>query len=202
MSDYDPSVRVGLSEMVGRTPGLEEAYEIADKALDAMRDLNYWQEQVMISIDDTSGLESDITSSEEDACSDSEMRLVLRRSREDFYSKRPKERHAGGFRKLWTPSLSPPTSAKSLGSRRAVASSSKPSAQREKLRAPSSPRHLLHNRTPEAPLQFTNESSSSRSAGKRPLQSTPIQHLSTFDIALGGLNRSRKEPSDIVEGEM
>ncbi|KAG9192050.1 hypothetical protein G6011_10784 [Alternaria panax] len=226
MSDFDPFIPFMHEEMVGSTPGLGDAYEMANNALEAFLDLDDWREQVMNRISDAECSDNEATDSDGDACSQPEMRQALRLSREEFYRKRPKEKDDSSSAKLPTLSASPPILAGYPSNQRiavpadaggssnlfitaqegplnVVARSSQPTSQRGKLRAPFSSRDQSHGPGSDMPVNLTDDSSYSRSAGKRPVESEPFSQSSFFDRTLGDLNHSRKESvSDAIEGEI
>ncbi|CAI9635863.1 hypothetical protein GT037_000922 [Alternaria burnsii] len=117
MSDYDPFVPFRHKEIVGNTPGLGNAYEMANNALEASLGLDYWREQVTNTTSDAEYSESGATGSDGDTCSEPEMRKALRLSREKFYDKQSKEETVRNA-KLPTPSISPHTPARGLGYQR------------------------------------------------------------------------------------
>jgi hypothetical protein len=211
---------------MGNTPGLGDAYEMANNILDAGVGLDYWQEQVTNPVNDASGSESDEASSDEEGCSDLELRQTLRLSREDFCSKQLRKRVARCTASLPTSSLSPLTLTRCSGNHQGavaaqvngastsftptwiappstVASLSDFPDHDGKPRAPSSSGDRLHVYRPDTPIDLTNEGTSSRSAGKLPTRPTSPKLASFIDNALGGLGRGLKEPtSDIVDGEL
>ncbi|KAL1800476.1 hypothetical protein ACET3X_000818 [Alternaria dauci] len=224
ISNFDPFIPITHEDIVGNTPGLGAAYDMADNALEASLGLDYWRERVMSRISDAGYPESEATSSDGDAGSESEMRMALRLSQEEFYSKRSKEETAGSA-KLPTPSISPHIPARDPSNQRIVipadvgrssnlftsawagppnafASSSQLTRQHGKSCSPSSSPNWLQGRGPDMVIDLTDDSSCSRSAGKSPVESAPFRP-SFFDRTLGGLDRGRKEPiSDVVEGEI
>jgi hypothetical protein len=211
---------------MGNTPGLGDAYEMANNILEVGVGLDYWQEQVTNPVNDASGSESDEADSDEEGCSDPELRKALRLSREDFCSKQLRKRVARRTASLPTSSLSPLTPTRCSGNHQVdvaaqansasisftptwaapsstVASLSDFPDHDGKPRPPSSSRDRLHDYRPDTPIDLTNEGTSSRSAGKLPTRLTPPKLSSFIDNALGGLDRGMKEPtSDIVDGEL
>ncbi|CAN9116040.1 unnamed protein product [Alternaria alternata] len=119
MSNYDPFVPFRHEEIVCNTPGLGNAYEMANNALEASLGLDYWREQVTNTTSDAEYSESEATDSDGDTCSEPETRKALRLSREEFYDKQSKEETVRNA-KLPTPSISPPIPARGLGNQRTI----------------------------------------------------------------------------------
>jgi hypothetical protein len=101
--------------MVERSPGLGDAYEMANNALESGLDLNYWRER-MGSPGSVSGWDSDIEDS-----SDPELQQALRKSKEEYANKNRmgKENIRRG---LFATSDSPPRSLGNADVRHTVAS--------------------------------------------------------------------------------
>jgi hypothetical protein len=227
MTDYDPFVPFTEEAKVGSTPGLGDAYEIANNALEAGLGLDHWREQVMAPITVSSDSDDAEIDSDEEECSDPELKMAIRASRQDYYGKRPRKRSTGRVTVLPTPSLSPRERAKKPGSRfptadperthaagpfrpsAAAASSPLPGPSgyfrpREGLRAPPlsqeiRPRPLSSNTT----IDLTDDTSATPSTEQKTDNPKPFQHTSFLDNTLGGLGRSLKEhTSDTVDGEL
>ena len=82
MHEYNPFFPFEEEETVASTPGLGEAYAIANSALEAGLGLNYWRAQVR-------SAPTVISSGSEDEDGDPDLRRAIRESRESFYGKEP-----------------------------------------------------------------------------------------------------------------
>jgi hypothetical protein len=227
MSNYDPFVPFEEEAKVACTPGLGDAYEMANNALEADLGLDYWREQIRTPITVVSDSEDTQADSEEEGCSDLEMKKALRASRKEYYGKRSTK--ASGKRRatLPTPSLSPRerryksngrssstgTSGTHTGSlfrpSAAASSSSAPNPsgyfrQREDPRSPSSPQeHRLPFRGAHNIVDLTEESNATTPTDQNGAKSRPFQLSSFLDRTLGNLDRSLVTPtSDTIDGEL
>lgn len=139
MNDYDPHLLFKNKEQVENTPGLGEAYALADSAREAGLGLDHWKEEFQRMVIVISSDEEDTDMDSEDSDMDDEMRKAVRASRADFVASRrstlpmsyedsdfdferdmqraiaaSKQEHHGGRMScdLPTPSASPPTTSK------------------------------------------------------------------------------------------
>jgi hypothetical protein len=188
---------------VGNTPGLGDAFEMANNTLEAGVDLQYWQDQVTAQVENASRLDSDA-----EACSDDDLQEALRLSREHFYGKRTVINTTRSTNSLFPPSLSPPSPGKYASSQRLSGDVDTGSASSSILTSS----RQVPSRAITNSLQPSSSSSSSRNRGglfaaqsaqdRLPVE-RPFQHGSFFDNQLGGLDRGRKQPiSDTIEGEL
>jgi hypothetical protein len=181
---------------VGNTPGLGDAFEMANNALEAGVDLQYWKDQVTAQVENAS----------RDACSDDDLQEALRLSREHFYGKGSVINAARSTSSLLTPSTSSQSPGRYASGQRLSGDVDTGSASSSILTSSGQvPSRAITNS-----LQPSSSSSRNRgglcaaqSAQDRLPVERPFQHGSFFDNQLGGLDRGRKEPiSDTIEGEL
>ncbi|KAF2133300.1 hypothetical protein P153DRAFT_331916 [Dothidotthia symphoricarpi CBS 119687] len=86
MNEYNPQLVFDDEELIENTPGLGEAYAIADSARDAGLGLNHWRNEVrkMTVVTSSDEEDADMNSEEDDSDMDEDMKQAIRASRADF----------------------------------------------------------------------------------------------------------------------
>ncbi|KAF1947832.1 hypothetical protein EJ02DRAFT_449307 [Clathrospora elynae] len=189
MHDFDPFVPFTDEETVENTPGLGDAYEMANFALEAGFGLDHWREQVRKPITISSS-----GSEDGDADSDPEMRLALRASREHYFGKAPKKRSAI----LPTPSLSPPKRIRRPSTR---FDAFKPAAKTPSSSHPTLSDPWQRHEDPCARSTSTDKNSGIRATHQKTTQWTPFVQRSFMDRLRHGPSSS-KPVDDEIEGEL
>lgn len=109
LSEFDPSQPFIQEELVGNTPGLGDAYDMASHFLDTESGLEYWREETMYSAT-VADPEDRSYDSDETVCSDLDLRRAIRLSRNENYRRDPVSNVQNRFEESPTPFNSPPTS--------------------------------------------------------------------------------------------
>jgi hypothetical protein len=225
MTDYDPFIPFTEEATVDSTPGLGDAYEMANNALESNLGLDHWREQVMAPITVLSDSEEPDTDSDGEKYSDLELKMAIRASRQEYYGKRPKRESTGRVTILPTPSLSPQERARRPKSRFETTRSEEintasPFRPSQASSTHAGPSHFSQQRkhlpglspvlgyrppplAPNITIDLTDDSIAASPADLKTANPNALLHFNFLDNTLGGLGRSLKEhTSDTVEGEL
>lgn len=208
--------------MVASTPGLGDAYEMANNALEASLGLAHWREQTM-HLAGVSDVQGSASGSDTDSYSDHEMQQAIRLSLDSYHGSQHTSEVTKKSEGLLKPSWSPPKSVGNAHGQHTVPAqkvtrpSEPPSTyaypSKSFLRAPQDKEcrktldSISHGKTSScsnnAVIDLTGDGDTPNPEVEKPTKKPLFQKPSLLDGALGSLNKSLDAPtSDTVDGEM